>query len=420
MSWTRRTALGMGFAGLLVGPAAAQTVEIARDVIGNILLPWRPGWLDIHHLSTGRGDATLIIGPDGKASLVDVGAVERPDPAKTPPLPDLGKRAGQSIADYVQARLLETGQAGLTSVFITHLHPDHIGGVSAETPMDPSGRFHSTGISDLAAKVKIGKIIDPDHPTYGYPPFEDRVSAQNYVNFVSSFKADDGLVEQLKVGHSDQILPSTNARAGSFSVRAIAARGLIWTGRGTQTRMVFQSRNTLVATDYPNENASSSAALISFGPFRYFIGGDITDWADAGTRPWLNALTPLARAIGPVDVAVLPHHGMYDGSSSGTIAALSARNWIISAWHAAHPSIETLERVYNTRLYSGPRDVYITAIHSALEFTQGRLLRQLAGRDGNIIVRAEPGGKQYQIVMTDPKTDKIIVVGPVLTSKRLV
>jgi hypothetical protein len=30
--------------------------------------PWTPGTLDIHHVNTGKGDATLLILPDGTAS----------------------------------------------------------------------------------------------------------------------------------------------------------------------------------------------------------------------------------------------------------------------------------------------------------------------------------------------------------------
>ena len=56
----------------------------------------------------------------------------------------------------------------------------------------------------------------------------------------------------------------------------------------------------------------SAAFLLSYAPFKYFAGGDLTDWADADTRPWMNALTPAATAAGPVHVSTVPHHGMFD------------------------------------------------------------------------------------------------------------
>jgi hypothetical protein len=318
-------------------------------------------------------------------------------------MPDGSKRAGEWIAAYAKNCLRAAGQTGLRSVVLTHLHPDHIGGVSDETPPDPTGRYRLSGVSDLAASVTIGKIIDPDYPNYGYPPFEDRLSAENYVNFITAFKADGRQVEALKVGYTGQVLPDALIKSARFSIRGVAARGKIWTGKNAETRMLFRDKRSLSSIDFPNENASSSALLLEYGSFRYFLGGDITDWADAGARPWLNALSPLAQTIGPVDVAVLPHHGMFDSASSPTISALRARTWIISAWHAAHPSAETLERVFSPRLYPGPREVYATAIHPAVRLTQGRLIQRLSGSEGHVIVRIGPGGDFYNVAMVNPK-----------------
>ena len=40
--------------------------------------PWKPGFLDIHHINTGRGDATFFIFPDGTNMLFDAGDKEVP------------------------------------------------------------------------------------------------------------------------------------------------------------------------------------------------------------------------------------------------------------------------------------------------------------------------------------------------------
>jgi hypothetical protein len=37
--------------------------------------PWREGYLDIHHISTGSGNATFMVFPDGTTLLFDAGAV---------------------------------------------------------------------------------------------------------------------------------------------------------------------------------------------------------------------------------------------------------------------------------------------------------------------------------------------------------
>ena len=53
-------------------PANAGTDS---DILGRPLLPWRQGRLDIHHISTGRGDSSLIVCPDGTTIMLDAGAM---------------------------------------------------------------------------------------------------------------------------------------------------------------------------------------------------------------------------------------------------------------------------------------------------------------------------------------------------------
>ena len=46
---------------------------------GQPLPPWTRGTLDIHQLSTGRGNAAFFIFPDGTTMLFDAGAAEQPE-----------------------------------------------------------------------------------------------------------------------------------------------------------------------------------------------------------------------------------------------------------------------------------------------------------------------------------------------------
>ncbi len=41
----------------------------------NVLPPWQEGYLDIHHISTGRGNASFILFPDGTSLVVDCGDI---------------------------------------------------------------------------------------------------------------------------------------------------------------------------------------------------------------------------------------------------------------------------------------------------------------------------------------------------------
>ena len=76
LAWSRRAVLRGLLGAALVAPAAAAVrKEDATDAEGMTLTPWRRGQLDIHHISTGRGDATLVVAPDGTTILIDAGAI---------------------------------------------------------------------------------------------------------------------------------------------------------------------------------------------------------------------------------------------------------------------------------------------------------------------------------------------------------
>lgn len=405
---SRRYLLGaLGSTLMLPGHGRAQ--EPLDDQPGQRLRPWRPGQLDIHHIATGRGDAALIVSPSGALALIDAGAVVRADPAQVAARPDASRPAGEWIARYVARRMADVPRDRIDALAITHLHPDHVGGVDPATPWHPSRSHRLTGASDVAHRIRIAALFDPDWPDYGRTPFEDRRSAENYVAFARQFAASGGHVARLVPGSAAQLLPGQPG----FAIRTLASRGRVWTPP-SGSRDLFTSAGVLTPADAPRENDGSAAFLLRYGRFRWFAGGDLTDWADAGTRPWLNALTPAARAAGPVDVAVLGHHGMFDAGSADTLSALAARAWIVPAWHALHPSPEVLARLFNPRLLPGRRDVYATAMHPATAAAMPWLTDRLAAAGGHIVVRVAATGARWRVVVTSngDETDTVMVASP--------
>jgi beta-lactamase superfamily II metal-dependent hydrolase len=384
----------------IAGAALRAATDTATDVVGRHLIRWRPGLLDIHHIATGRGDSTLIVAPDGTTILIDAGATMKPDAALLDARPDPSRRPGEWIARYVKRRLADTSRPALDTLLVTHLHPDHIGAIGDNTPLAASGQYRLTGVTDVAAVLPVRRVIDSDFPDYGFPPFEDTPASENYVAFVRDRVRRGASVERFNVGSSAQIRLDHGASGIPFEVRNLAAKGVVWSGHEQETIDHFPLRDQLAAKDLPNVNAGSIALRLSFGSFGYFCGGDLTDWADAGARPWMDALTPAAEAAGRVDVAVAPHHGLFDASGSAMVRALAARVWVISAWHASHPSITTLERLFNERLFAGPRSVYTTGLSPAADLTQGRLTRKLASREGHVVIRVAADGKSYRVVVT--------------------
>ena len=54
---------------LLAAVALASGLAYAQDYLPK----WQEGYMDIHTIATGRGDATFIIMPDGTTLMIDAG-----------------------------------------------------------------------------------------------------------------------------------------------------------------------------------------------------------------------------------------------------------------------------------------------------------------------------------------------------------
>ena len=376
--FTRRSML-LGGAALGLA-AAAPAPEV--DVVGQPLRPWRRGGLDIHHISTGRGDCTLVVGPDGASLMIDAGATSALPPAALDARPGPERRPGEWMGRYARRHLAATGRPKLDTFWLTHLHPDHV-----------------DGLPDVAAQIPIDLIVDRDYPDYAYPVPANAPYAKAYVAFIRDRVKAGGRVERFRVGAADQL------RLPGAEVRNLAAGGEVWTGQGTESRRLFPSIEGLPAADIPDENACSSAIRLRYGAFDYFAAGDLLSHDFDGTLPWRDVETPAAQVAGQVDVASAAHHGMFDATGAGVVRALKPRAWIIQAWHVAHPSTDSLERMLSRRLYPEAREVFATGLSPANAMAHPWLTDRLAAHDGHVVVRVAPGGGSYSIVVTDNRDE---------------
>ena len=136
--------------------------------MGARIEPWQRGRLDIHQISTGRGNAALTIFPDGTTLLVDAGAYTRdvPDAAARP---DDSRPPGEWIARYVRQMLPAGAEPALDYALITHFHPDHMGWASDADPMASAGAYRLRGITRVAEQIPIRTMDDRAWPDYDFP-----------------------------------------------------------------------------------------------------------------------------------------------------------------------------------------------------------------------------------------------------------
>ncbi len=398
----RHAALAVLWTALL---ALAATPLRAADTVNQEIAPWEPGTMDIHQVSTGRGNAGLYIFPDGTTLLVDAGEIERKTPKHTPDRPDGSRPAGEWIVRYIRHALRHDPKPALDYALLTHFHEDHMGGVTNTQPLAASGAYRLTGITWVGDQLRIGKMIDRNWPSYDYPtPLESPVIL-NYRAFVKWQAEHNGVKpERFAPGRNDQIVLCRDPKKyPAFELRNVGANGEIWTGQGTATEHRIPSLDTLQPKRLPDENVYSISFVLRYGGFRFFNGGD-----QPGLRPkqpdWYDIETPVAKVVGPVDAAILDHHGYVDTMNEFFVSTLRARVWTVSVWDAHHPTPGVWERLFSEKLYPGPRDVFAPDEHAQAR-EDIKASDRMASGHGHIVIRVAPGGSEFRVVIVDDTSE---------------
>lgn len=373
---------------------------------GSTLPAWRPGFLDIHHINTGRGNSALAILPDGTSLLIDAGASGTHGPAMCAARPDASQRPGEWIARYVQRRLKTTSQAGLDYALLTHLHGDHVGDVTPQSPLSRDGSYKLSGISDLAEAIRIDKMIDRGYPKYDYPANIVDPTGHNYIQFAKSASARGTTVEQARVGSVSQIvMQHAPERYPELAVRLLAGNGSVWTGHGESSHALFPSDMGLGPNPASMENSCSIALRLSYGRFSYLTCGDLNCDTNYGADPWRDVETPVANAAGPLSVATCNHHGYFDGTGPEFVRAARPRVWVLQSWHASHPAMSTLANLYSLILYPGQRDVFCLGLHPAAALACARFSDSFKSSQGHVLVRVSPGGAEYVVLVIEDEDE---------------
>ena len=380
--------------GLLFTSAALATplCAFAESQIGSPLPPWREGNFDIHHIDTGRGNATLLIFPDGTTMLIDAGAVtSAPEGTINPARPDGSKRPGEWIAAYI---LAHAPASHLDYFLATHLHADHI-----------------DGLPDVVARIPITTCIDRDFPSYAVnqqPPS----SATAYLDFLRARTRDKQFVEAAQVGSSTQIV-ARRKPAANFRARILAANGKIW---NPATRSIDAHLATISpgGSGHGYENNFSVATRFDYGAFSYFTGGDLDSDTFDGRMPELDTETPVARACGRVEVAVADHHGYFDACGPEFVKALDAQAYIVPSWDIGHPGTAQMQRMEGAWDFNNSKavhDVFTLELLPQNALMNRRFSGQLKSQTGHVVVRVAAGGGSYQIYSVDSTKESGNITG---------
>lgn len=398
---------------------------------------WRPGYLDLHHLSTGLGVASFFILPDGTTVLLDAGELDPTDPRthsprNTPSRPNASRPPHEWIAEYIAYMLPPRRQPSLDYAVISHFHDDHMGIITDRAARSECGDYRLSGITGVGELIPIRTLIDRGWPDYNYPVALDdpRVLAwlehrpnmlktyqkfcltmKNYLQFIAWQREYNSMrVEQAQVGRADQIVLRHRPDDYDVQVRVVCANGQVWSGQGECAQAHIPPTSELPPGQLPDENLCSIGLLLRYGCFTYWNGGDIQGIIELDTPLWADIETPAARAVGAVDVHVLNHHGYRNTHNEFYVRTLRPRVMVQQVWSADQPGHGVLKRLTSTWLYPGPRDIFATDMLEAARLVIGELVdRAYTSQHGHVLVRVEPGGDRYWVIVLDD-TDEAVPV----------
>ncbi|RKR05043.1 beta-lactamase superfamily II metal-dependent hydrolase [Flavobacterium sp. 90] len=398
------------------------TFAVAQENNDTTNILWKEGYLDIHHINTGRGVCTFFILPDGTTMMVDAGDMDDtyyagPDSRSwpltvTPPYPDSSKNSGEWIVDYMKQVYPQVKQ--IDYALITHFHTDHMGVIRPDSKTALQGGYKLTGITQVGDLVPIKKLIDRSAPNYNFPLdlnkyyTEENSIFLNYQKFIAENKTKGLKAEGLSVGNSDQLVLMKNTKKyPNFRITGVKSSGTIWTGVGNQTQEYILA-DSIVKKGKFNENPLSLAIKLSYGKFDYFTGGDNTGLQGYGLPKWFDTETPMAKAVGKVEVTTLDHHGNRDGTNENFLSYLQPQVVVEQTWCSDHPGQEVMHRLLSDHIYKGEKNIFATNIQEVTKHTLGYwFTKGYKSMFGHVIVRVLPGGNSFYVLIAETVSGKI-------------
>ena len=370
---------------------------------------WQKGYMDIHHISTGRGDCNFMIFPDGTTMMVDAGDLGPGDDYKREIMsrvPFTSRTPGEWIVRYVKHFLADASleDEHIDYMLVTHFHNDHIGTPSSYSIPSSNGKYLMTGVSHVGNFLDIENFVDRGYPDYDfpYPGVMDNVMLDNYMAFLKDESNRIKSRSAFEVGASDQfVLKKTPQDYPSFVIRNIYCNGTIWTGSDETTEYLVPAdadQNTL-----SDENLWSAVINVNYGDFDYHCGGDIL----GGYGDWRNVETKVGRLIGETDVFNCNHHAYKDAMNADIVSATRSQAYVIPVWDCYHPEETPLARMLDSS--ESEKMVFAAGM---VESNRVRLLEngKRIRPEGHIVVRVYEGGSEFQIFVLNDRNTQYDVI----------
>ena len=121
---------------------------------------------------------------------------------------------------------------------------------------------------------------------------------------------------------------------------------------------------------------------------------------------WFDVETPMAKAVGELEVTTLCHHGCRDAVNDNFLQLLHPQVVVQQTWSSNHPGEEVLHRM----IYRGISNVFATNIQDATQTALGFwLINNYKSLKGHVIVRVLPGGNEFYVLIAATNKGKVEV-----------
>lgn len=315
------------------------------------------GTLDIYWTDMEGGAGTLIVTPAGESILVDTGNPGRPGQTDT-------------SAARIHAAAVAAGVSKIDHLILTHYHGDHFGGAA-----------------DLARLMPIGEVLDngiPDHDPDG---------ATNSARFLRNiqpygeFKADRRLV----INPGQFIALRQTPETAPVTLYCVGCRKQFPVPASTPTNPFCAAPVEQRPVD-TTDNINSVVLLLKFGPFKFFIGGDLTWNMEA------QMVTP-RNPVGTVDLYQVDHHGLNLSNNPLLVRSLSPTVSVMSNGPHKGANPETLATLRSVPSIQTMWQIHLNLLGGSKYNTDQQYIANLPEKcQGNYIkCSVEPTGKSYTV-----------------------